>query len=189
MKLPLSPNILSRIIFVILLFSFYPPAIAKKDSVSAVNIAVVNVRHLLQHAPQSGAASKALKERFIAKEKILDAEASSIRNFEESIKQAEGSITREEKIEKERELRSRKRAQNRALEDYREDLRLAKSAALDDVQKAVFEAIDEIRKAQAIDIVIQDFISASERVDITQTVLSYLAQQLEKDSLNKQSEK
>ena len=175
---------------VLMLLTFYQTASAtQKDDLVTVSIAVVNVRYLLQHAPQSDAASKELKDRFLAKEKELDAEADSIRLFEESIRQSEGRITREEKIEKERELRSRKRNQNRALEDYREDLRIAKSAALDDVQKLVFETIDEVRKAKKIDIVIQDYVSASERVDITETVIEYLAEKLKKEHVKKSANK
>lgn len=154
----------------------------------ATSIAVVNVRYLLQHAPQSEEASKVLKKKFLAKEKELDKEAEAIRAFEESIRQSEGQLTRQEKIEKERELRSRKRTQNRALEDYREDLRLAKSAALDDVQETVFEAIDAVRKDEDIDIVIQDFVSASEKVDITKKVLAYLARKLKEDKSKKKVE-
>lgn len=164
----------------LLLFFASNPSFAETTD-ELTSIAVVNVRYLLQHAPQSEEASKELKERFLSTELALDAEAEAIRIFEESLKKTEESIPREVKIEKERELRSRKRTQNRALEDYREDLRLAKSAALDDVQKAVFEAIDEVRKQEDIDIVIQDFVSASERVDITKKVLDFLAEKLRID--------
>ena len=185
----LSPlSLLGRLLTVVLLFSLYQPVLATNHLTPKISIAVVNVRHLLQHAPQSELASQELKERFLKKEQELDTEAEAIREFEESIRQMEGRISREEKIEKERELRSRKRKQNRALEDYREDLRLAKSAALDDVQKVVFEAIDEVRKKKKIDIIIQDFISASERVDITEAVLSYLAIQLRKDQTKNKAE-
>ncbi len=177
---------LNRFFLFVLLFlsSFYNPVTADSVAITSVSVAVVNVRHLLQHAPQSEAASKELKKRFLSKEQELDTEAEAIRAFEESLRQAEGRITREEKIEKKRELRSRKRTQNRALEDYREDLRLAKSEALDDVQKTVFEAIDEVRQLKKIDIILQDFVSASERVDITKTVLAYLADKLKTDNLN-----
>lgn len=181
----LTKVVVTAILFIVFLQA--PPALAT-DSY-ARSIAVVNVRYLLQHAPQSEEASKALKKRFLAKEKELDAEAEAIRQFEESIRQSEGQLTREEKIEKERELRSRKRTQNRALEDYREDLRLAKSAALDDVQETVFKAIDVVRQAEDIDIVIQDFVSASEKVDITKKVLAYLAKKLKQDKQKQQSEK
>ncbi len=186
MKLQYTSALLFRTLFVVLFFLVSHQSVyAEGEARTSLSVAVVNVRYLLQHAPQSDAASKELKDRFLAKEKELDAEADAIRLFEESIRQSEGRITREEKIEKERELRSRKRSQNRALEDYREDLRIAKSAALDDVQKLVFETIDEVRKAKKIDIVIQDYVSASERVDITETVIEYLAEKLKKEHVKK----
>ncbi len=178
-----------KVCVLVLLLSPLQSVFAAKDSSVTATIAVVNVRHLLQHAPQSEKASKALKQRFSSKELELDSKAEAIRKFEESIRQTEGQLSRSEIIEKERELRSRKRTQNRALEDYREELRLAKNTALDDVQKAVFEAIDVVRKTQKIDIVIQDFVSASERVDITKIVLSYLAEKLKEEQANKKAEK
>ncbi len=188
MKLVHSSLLLNRLFILILFSLFSGSTTADSHSTSFVKVAVVNVRYLLQRAPQSEVASKELKKRFLSKEQELDAEAEAIREFEDSIRQLEGRISREQKIEKKRELRSRKRTQNRALEDYREDLRLAKSEALDDVQKAVFAAIDEVRKKQKIDIVLQDFVSASERVDITQTVLLYLADKLKRDTSNEKVE-
>ena len=177
-------------VFFIVTLPFQPVFAAKQmgnENVTAT-IAVVNVRHLLQHAPQSEEATKALKKRFSNKELKLDEESEAIRKFEEAIRQAEGQQSRSEKIEKERELRSRKRTQNRALEDYREELRIAKNSALDEVQKAVFEAIDVVRERQKIDIVIQDFVSASERVDITKDVLAYLADKLKEEQASKKDD-
>ena len=51
------------------------------------------------------------------------------------------------------------------------------------MQKEVFSAIDEVRKQQDIDIILQDYISANERVDITPFVLEFL-----KNKLNKKAE-
>lgn len=192
-RLSTLPAALSTVFFTALFIVSLPfqPVLAAKQvgqkNVTAT-IAVVNVRHLLQHAPQSEEATKALKKRFTNKELKLDEESEAIRKFEEAIRQAEGQQTRSEKIEKERELRSRKRTQNRALEDYREELRIAKNSALDEVQKAVFEAIDVVRERQKIDIVIQDFVSASKRVDITKDVLAYLADKLKEEHANKKDD-
>jgi len=91
--------------------------------------------------------------------------------------------------EKEREIRSRKRIRSRSLQDFREELRFARDEALDNVQKEVFRAIDEVRIAQKIDIVFQDYISASQRVDITPLVLEYLKQKINKQPVTSPNKK
>ena len=80
-------------------------------------------------------------------------------------------------------MRARKRSRSRSLQDFREELRFARDAALDDVQKEVFRAIDEVRKQQNVDIVLQDYVSADKRVDLTPLVLDYLKKKLETISL------
>ena len=145
-----------------------------------VSVAVVNVTFLMENAPQSEAASNQLKEKFLPQEKKLAQQLDEINKLEAELKQLIASQADAEiKRQKERELRARKRARTRTLQDFREELRFARDAALDDVQKEVFGAIDEVRKQQQVDIVLQDYVSADKRVDITPLVLDYLKQKLE----------
>lgn len=146
----------------------------------ATSIAVVNVTFLMENAPQSEAASNLLKEKFLPQEEMLAKQLRAINKLESELEKivssnAEGELKRQ----KERELRSLKRKRSRSLQDFREELRFARDAALDDVQKEVFNAIDEVRKQQKIDIILQDYVSASRSIDITPLVLSYLKEQLE----------
>jgi len=145
-----------------------------------VSVAVVNVTFLMENAPQSEAASNQLKEKFLPQEKKLAQQLDEINKLEAELKQLIASQADAEiKRQKERELRARKRARTRTLQDFREELRFARDAALDDVQKEVFGAIDAVRKQQQVDIVLQDYVSADKRVDITPLVLDYLKQKLE----------
>lgn len=150
-------------------------------------IAVVDVRLLLQKAPQSDEASRVLKERFLPQEKALDDEAATIKRLEEELLQDQAQLSKEEQINRERDLRQRKRERNRALEDYREDLRLERNAALDEVQRQVFEAIDQVRAAKNIDVVIQDYVAANPDVDITDEVLTFLGKLLKESQKPKEA--
>lgn len=167
--------------FVFLLLFFVPPQLVAANNSPSFRIATVDVRYLLKNAPQSDVASKALKERFQDSEKALDKEMAAIKDLEELLKRAVATLSKDERRKQEREIRSRKRTQSRALEDYREDLRLARNTALEDVQKLVFEAIDTVRKEEKIDVVIQDYVSASERISITEIVLDYLQDKLQNE--------
>ena len=144
-----------------------------------VAIGVVDLRMLLQKAPQSEEATRQLKTRYKPQEKQLENSKQEIDALEDQLRQQRDTLLREQIINSEREIRNRKRIQNRALEDYREDLRLARADALGEVQKQVNDAIEQVRAEKNIDVIIQDYLAASEKVDITGDVLSYLKRQLE----------
>ena len=140
-----------------------------------VSVGVVNVTLLMENSPQSEIASAKLKNKFSPQEKKLAVDLEEINALESEI----SDIKLEDKNLdlqrlKERELRTKKRLRSRSLQDFREELRFARDVALDDVQKEVFKAIDEVRRQKKIDIILQDYISASKRVDITNAVLDYL---------------
>lgn len=144
-----------------------------------VSVGVVNVTYLMEKAPQSEVASAKLKNQFSPQEKKLAAELDELNKLEielDKIKVTKKNLNLQR--QKERELRSRKRIRSRSLQDFREELRFARDSALDDVQKEVFRAIDEVRIQQNIDIVLQDYVSASQSVDITPLVLEYLKKKI-----------
>lgn len=129
----------------------------------------------MENSPQSEIASENLKSKFSPQEQKLAAELDEINAIElelNEIKNAKKSL--ELQRTKERELRTLKRVRSRALQDFREELRFARDLALDEVQKEVFKAIAEVRKQKNIDIIIQEYVSASQKVDITPAVLEYL---------------
>ena len=176
---PRDRNIKTRLIVFIIALQLLFTGLASARELASV--AVVNVTFLMENAPQSEAASNLLKEKFMPQEKRLAEQLDEINKLEAeleknvSVTDTNGDMKRQ----KERELRSKKRKRSRSLQDFREELRFARNAALDDVQKEVFNAIAEVRKEQNVDIVLQDYVSAGKSVDITPLVLAYLKSQLE----------
>ena len=141
-------------------------------------VGVVNVTYLMENAPQTEVASNKLKSKFLPQEKALAESAESIQALEKDLEKSVHNLSVIEKRQKEREIRAKKRSRTRALQDFREELRFARDSALDDVQKEVFKAIDTVRAQKGIDIILQDYISASKRVDITSSVLKHLKEKL-----------
>ena len=89
------------------------------------------------------------------------------------------SLSADQILLRTREIRALNRERTRGLEDFREELRFARDSALDDVQKSVFQAIEEVRAQRKIDIIIQEYVAASQRVDLTPTVLNHLQEKLD----------
>jgi len=152
-----------------------------KKTETTVSVGVVNVTYLMEHAPQAEVASNELKRKFLPQEKALAASLEDIQKIEKALDRNERNLKVSQKRFRERELRSKKRTRSRSLQDFREELRFARDSALDDVQKEVFQAIDDVRKQKRIDIVLQDYVSASKRVDITSSVLEHLVKKLAKE--------
>ncbi len=167
---------LHTVFYLVIILGFCSKPVFAFESVS---VGVVNVTFLMENAPQSEIASTQLKNKFLPQEKKLATELEEITKLEKELseiksKNPDASLQRQ----KEREIRSRKRIRSRSLQDFREELRFARDEALDNVQKEVFRAIDEVRISQKIDIILQDYVSASQKVDITPLVLEYLKQKL-----------
>ena len=146
-----------------------------------LRIAVVNLSVLLEKAPQSQAASNKLKAEYSAKEQQLEAEKNAIKPAQDTLtNQIEaGTLNATDQLQQERDLRSRERTYNRNMEDFRDELRTARDLAMDSVQNVIFQAIEEVRAQQGIDLVFKenDYIAASKRVDMTDKVLAYLVTQ------------
>lgn len=144
------------------------------------HIAIVNVGMLLESSPQSKAANEKLKAAFALREEYLNKEQQAIQQEEAdmAVRIESGSISEEEKLQQQRELRDRKRKNLRALEDFREEVRTARDLAVDNLQTQIVQAIGKVREQEQIDVVLRetDYIVASNRIDITPTVMQYLEQ-------------
>ena len=165
------------IAFVFLVLFFISNTLYAKEFVS---VGVVNVTHLMERAPQSEVASTQLKRKFSPQEKKLALELDELNKLEVELNKLKESKKNVALLrQKERELRTRKRIRSRSLQDFREELRFSRDSALDEVQKEVFRAIDEVRIQLNIDIILQDYVSATQDVDITPVVLEYLKKKLD----------
>lgn len=146
----------------------------------AVQVAVVNVGVLLESSPQSKAANEKLKTAFVSREEELNKEQQAIQQEEAdmAVKIESGSISEEDKLQQQRELRDRKRKNTRALEDFREEVRTARDLAVDNLQTQIVQAIGKVREREQIDVVLRetDYIVASDRIDITPKVMQYLVE-------------
>jgi len=176
------------IAFVVLVEMLFTSFFSVAHAEDAVSVGVVNVTFLMENAPQAEVASSNLKDKFLPQEQKLAEDLEQINRLEIELKKIIASKESDDlRRQKERELRSLKRARSRSLQDFREELRFARDTALDVVQKEVFSAIDEVRKEKNIDIILQDYISASQRVDITPVVLGFLKKKLDIDTKAKEN--
>ena len=153
-------------------------AIAQGNEAISPRIAVVNVADLLEKAPQAIDADNQLKSKFSTQEQQLETEKVAIKQAQDELKQQveSESLSAEEQLRRERELRGRERTYRRSLEDYRDAVSNDRAQALDKLQSEIFNAIEKVREKEDIDIVFREntYITASKRIDIPARVLDYL---------------
>ena len=170
---------LSSVTFVVL---FFLPITLFADSIP---IGVVSVSKIMKKAPQAEHSSIELNAKFRQIKEKLEKQQIEIKKL--TLRKDEDNISAREKNLRERDLRKRKREHSRAVEDFREELHFARGLALDRLQAEVYEAIGIVRKQRGIDIIIQEYVSANKRVDITNNVLEYLREKMQQKQSNRNS--
>lgn len=173
----LKNTALSGMIFAVL---FFLPTQLPAENIS---IAVVSVSKIMKKAPQAEHSSIKLNAKFRQIKEKLEKQQIEIKRLE--IIKDEEDISAREKNLRERSLRKHKREHSRAVEDFREELHFARDLALDKVQSEVYEAIHIVRDQLGIDIIIQEYVSANKRVDITNNVLEYLREKMKQKQINR----
>lgn len=166
------------IVLLILIFSSTPLF------AEPISIGVVSISKIMERAPQTERSSINLKAKFLPVEEKLAEQAKEIKKLEAA--KIEPSLSSsDETLQMERKLRALKRTHSRALEDFREEFRFARDRALDKVQNEVYDAIHIVRSQLGLDLIVQEYVSANPRIDITTNVLDYLSEQMRKKQLNR----
>ncbi len=150
------------------------------DNNTTTKVAVVNVAKLLELSPRAKNLSKEIREKYLPKEQALAKERKLLEQLEKQLDQEDAQLSNEERLKKSRDYRERRRQYTRAYEALRDQVSSTKQEALEIVKQEVFAAIDTVRLEKNIDIVIENYISADKKVDITPAVLQYLEKNYQK---------
>lgn len=155
----------------------HPPVTTNTTNTTAAiqrQVAVVNIAVLMENSPRSQAIADRIKGEYFPQEQLLNKEREALRLLEEQLDAESTGLSAEERLKRSRDFRSRKRKYTRDYEDFRDRLSSARQKALALVRQDVLEAVDHVRTKAGIDIVLEDYVLASEEVDLTPKVLQYL---------------
>ncbi len=139
-----------------------------------IKVGYVDADKILEESPQSKAAIQNLESEFRPREKEL-------LNLRDRITQAESEIDKnslvmsdEDRDKRTRELIDMRRKLKREQQELREDYNLRRNQELGKLQQVVSDKIIEIAKDEGFDIIFQQAVWASKRIDITDQVLKKL---------------
>jgi len=138
-------------------------------------IGVVNIAKLFQEAPQAQSANQRLQEEFGSRRQELGRQQEELQQKQQRL-QSEGDLmSASQRDALESELRQGQQELARAQQSFEQDVNARRNEELGQVQRRIFEVIEELAQNEGYDVVLGDnVIYASDSVDITPRVLEQL---------------
>ncbi len=149
--------------------------LAAQAAAAEVKVGFVDVRKVMELAPQSEEARNSIEKEFAPRDRELLQQQKEVRSLEDRLVKNAAVLSEVERQRKETDIRASKRELRRAQDEFREDLNLRRSQELSKIQQTAREVIQKFAKAEKYDLIVSEgVIFAGKRVDITDKVLERL---------------
>jgi len=140
-----------------------------------LKIGVVNATKLMQEAPQAKAVTEALRNEFAGKQRELTAQQAALKAKQEKYEKDGPTMSAEQRVKAEKELREGNRDYSQKLNDVQEDFNTRQNEELSRLQSAIVAEVQSYALSQKFDLVLTDgVIFATNSLDITAAVLAGL---------------
>jgi len=147
------------------------PAIAAAE----MKIGFVNTDRVFREAGPAVKAQKKLEKEFASREQELQKVAKQARDLQARLEKDGVTMSESDRRNKERDLANLNREFQRQQREFREDLNLRRNEELATVQERANKVIMSIAESEKYDLILQEAVYASPRIDITDKVLKALA--------------
>ena len=138
-------------------------------------IGFVNTERVFREAAPAKRAQAKLEREFSARNAELAKIEKQGRDLQAELEKDSVTLPEAARREKERTLADVSRNFQRLQREIREDLNLRRNEELAEVQARATRAINQIAEAEKFDLVVQEAVYASSRIDITDKVIKALA--------------
>ena len=137
-------------------------------------IGFVNTERIFREATPAKSAQVKIDQEFSKREKELQDVAARLKSMSEKLDKDVAVIPEADRIRRQREVSDLDKDFQRKQREFREDLNQRKNEELAAVLERTTRVIKQIADAEKYDIVFQDAVYASPRIDITDKVLKAL---------------
>ena len=135
-----------------------------------VRMAYVNIDRIIREAPAAVKASKRMDQEFAGRRQELQRTADDI----EARKAALASVPENQRRAKEAELAEITARFQRRQQELQEDVKIWQNEAISAILEKANKAIIQIAESDHLDVVVQEAIAVSNRLDITDKVIKKL---------------
>jgi outer membrane protein len=162
-------HIFPRII--VLLLAFAAAAAAAQD----MKIGFVDVERIRRESAPAERASKQLEKEFAPRAQDLQRREAQIKTLQAQLEKDAMTMSESDRRGKEQELSRMPVDFQRLQREYREDLNLRRNQELATLFERADRVIKQIADAEKFDLIVQEAVFRSPRIDITERVLKSLA--------------
>ncbi|MDR3054219.1 MAG: OmpH family outer membrane protein [Zoogloeaceae bacterium] len=148
------------------------PAVVKA---AELKIGYVDTQRVFRTAPAAVKAAKDIENEFSARDQSLQKMAKQLQSLQESVEKNALTLSDADRSKKEREFSELSREFQRKQREFREDLNLRQNEANAAIIEKANKVIKQIAETEKLDLVLQDVVWVSPRLDITDKVVKALS--------------
>ena len=141
-----------------------------------MKIGFVDVERIRRESAPAEAASKKLEKEFAPRAQDLQRREAQIKSLQSGLEKEAMTMAETERRGKEQELQRMTVDFQRMQREYREDINLRRNQELATLFERADKVIKTIAEAEKFDLIVQEAVFRSSRIDITDRVLKALAE-------------
>jgi outer membrane protein len=137
-------------------------------------IGFVSTERIFREAAPAKVAQAKIEQEFSRRDKDLQDMAARLKSMSDKLDKDTAVLTESDRIKRQRELSDLDKDFQRKQREFREDLNQRRNEELATVLERTNKVIKQIAETEKYDIIFQDAVYASPRIDITEKVLKAL---------------
>jgi len=145
------------------------------EAAENLKVGFVNTERVLREAAPAVKAQKKLEKEFQPRDQELQKMDKEIKELQGQLEKEAMTLPESDRRKKERELGEMTREFQRKQREFREDLNLRRNEELAGVLERANKVIRGIAEQEKFDLILQEAVFVSTRIDITEKVLKALA--------------
>ncbi len=145
------------------------------EAAAELKVGYVNTQRIFRDAPAAQKAGTKLEGEFAKRDQDLQRMAKQLQGLQENLEKNSVTMAETERRAKEKEFAELSREFQRRQREFREDLNLRQNEENAAVIEKANKAIKQIAEAEKFDLILQDVVWVSPKLDITDRVIKALA--------------
>lgn len=143
---------------------------------SDLKVGYVNTQRIFRDAPAAQKAAKKLEGEFAKRDQDLQRMSKQLQGLQENLEKNAVTMAEADRRSKEKEFGELSREFQRKQREFREDLNLRQNEENAAVIEKANKAIKQIAESDKYDLILQDVVWVSPKLDITDRVIKVLAE-------------
>jgi outer membrane protein len=139
-----------------------------------IKVGFVNGQRVISESPQAAKAKKKLEKEFEKRDQDLQKVAKQLQTLQENLEKNGLTMSESDRRAKEREFNETNREFQRRQREFREDLNLRQNEEMASLYERVNRIIKQVAEAEKYDIILQEAVYVSPRIDLTEKVVKAL---------------